>query len=83
MRKSGDASSSSSIVRSFGTDWHGGYVMATAAKSENPIGKESWDISITDIARISPLAHQHINFLGRHTLGLPETVVTGKLRPLR
>jgi TnpA family transposase len=35
------------------------------------------------IARVSPLAYRHINFLGRYTFTLPEAVARGQLRPLR
>ena len=59
--------------------WNSLYMQAVI----DQVGKEGRNISITDVGRISPLAHQHINFLGRHTFGLPETVATGKLRPLR
>ena len=33
--------------------------------------------------RVSPLAHRHINFLGRYAFTLPEAVARGELRPLR
>ncbi len=36
-----------------------------------------------DVARISPLTHKHINFLGRHAFTLPENIAAGELRPLR
>ncbi len=36
-----------------------------------------------DIERLSPLAHSHINVLGRYHLALPEEVLRGQLRPLR
>ena len=37
----------------------------------------------TPLARVSPLAHRHINFLGRYAFTLPEAVARGELRPLR
>ena len=33
--------------------------------------REGWDISQLDIARVSPLAFKHINFLGRYAFDLP------------
>ena len=36
-----------------------------------------------DVARLSPLVHEHINMLGRYAFILPEPVARGELRPLR
>ena len=36
-----------------------------------------------ELARVSPLAHRHINFLGRYAFTLPEAVARGELRSLR
>jgi hypothetical protein len=35
-----------------------------------------------DIARLSPLGHGHINFLGRYQFDLAEDVARGEMRPL-
>jgi TnpA family transposase len=35
-----------------------------------------------DVARLSPLVHQHINFQGRYSFALAEAVAQGALRPL-
>lgn len=35
-----------------------------------------------DIARLSPLGHENINFLGRYSFALSESVAQGELRPL-
>lgn len=35
------------------------------------------------LARLSPLGHAHINFLGHYSFALPQTVAEGLLRPLR
>ena len=59
--------------------WNGLYTQAVI----DQLAREGRNIDPADIARTAPLAHQHINFLGRHTFGLPETVATGKLQPLR
>jgi len=39
--------------------------------------------STADIARLSPIAWRHINFLGRYDFLLPDAVADGGLRPLR
>lgn len=36
-----------------------------------------------DVARLSPLIHEHINMLGRYSFAVPESVLRGELRPLR
>ena len=35
-----------------------------------------------DVARLSPLTHEHINMLGRYSFTIPEEVANGNLRPL-
>jgi len=35
-----------------------------------------------DIARLSPLGYENINFLGRYSFALSESVARGELRPL-
>jgi TnpA family transposase len=44
---------------------------------------ESFDFRDDDVTRLSPLAHEHINMLGRYTFTLPDPVARGELRPLR
>ena len=44
---------------------------------------EGFDVHDEDVVRLSPLAHQHVNVLGRYAFILPETVARGELRPLR
>jgi hypothetical protein len=36
-----------------------------------------------DVARLSPLEYQHINFLGRYSFALTESIARGELRCLR
>ncbi|MGH8845791.1 MAG: hypothetical protein ACREXQ_00895 [Polaromonas sp.] len=36
-----------------------------------------------DVARLSPLLHDHINMLGRYSFNVPEEVRRGELRALR
>ena len=45
--------------------------------------KEGFVVRDEDVARLSPLGHEHINMLGRYTFTLPDQVARGKLRPLR
>lgn len=44
---------------------------------------EGFEVRDEDVARLSPLGHEHINMLGRYAFILPETVARGELRPLR
>jgi hypothetical protein len=38
---------------------------------------------VKDVARLSPLLHEHINMLGRYSFSMSEAVANGQLRPLR
>lgn len=49
----------------------------------NQLRTEGFDVRDEDLARLSPLAHEHINVLGRYAFILPELVARGELRPLR
>ena len=40
-------------------------------------------VASADVARLSPLGHRHINFQGRYSFALSESVAQGGLRPLR
>jgi Tn3 transposase DDE domain len=44
---------------------------------------EGHDVRPDGVARLSPLGYKHINFLGRYSFTLAESVANGKLRPLR
>jgi Tn3 transposase DDE domain len=35
-----------------------------------------------DVARLSPLSHEHINVLGRYSFALADSIAEGELRPL-
>lgn len=59
--------------------WNSTYIQAAL----DQLTREGWNISQSDVARISPLAFKHINFLGRYAFDLPEAVAEGALRPLR
>ena len=41
-----------------------------------------YSVKASDVARLSPLHHKHINVLGRYSFTLAEPVVKGELRPL-
>jgi TnpA family transposase len=45
--------------------------------------KEGFQVLDEDVARLSPLGHEHINMLGRYAFTLPACVAHGELRPLR
>ncbi|MBC8751043.1 MULTISPECIES: Tn3 family transposase [Paraburkholderia] len=44
---------------------------------------EGYPVQHEDVARLSPLIHDHANMLGRYSFAVPEAVVRGELRPLR
>lgn len=44
--------------------------------------RENYPLHEEEVARLSPLGHQHINLLGRYSSTLPETVERGGLRAL-
>lgn len=41
-----------------------------------------YSVKASDVVRLSPLHHKHINVLGRYSFTLAESVVKGELRPL-
>jgi hypothetical protein len=49
----------------------------------NQLRKEGYVVRDEDVARLSPLVHQHLNVLGRYSFLMPEAVAKGELRPLR
>jgi len=59
--------------------WNTIYIDAALAR----LRKEGLQVRDEDVARLSPLGHEHINMLGRYTFTLPDQVARGKLRPLR
>jgi TnpA family transposase len=44
---------------------------------------EGMEVLSADVARLSPLVHKHINFQGRYSFALADSVARGELRPLR
>ena len=59
--------------------WNATYMQAVV---EN-LQAHGRSVNPDELARVSPLAHRHINFLGRYAFTLPEAVARGELRPLR
>ncbi len=49
----------------------------------NQLRNEGFQVVDEDVARLSPLGHEHINMLGRYAFTLPDNVARGELRPLR
>lgn len=49
----------------------------------NQLRKEGYPVRDEDVARLSPLIHDHITFLGRYYFLMTEAVARGELRPLR
>jgi TnpA family transposase len=59
--------------------WNTIYMDATLAQ----LHREGFPVNDEDIARLSPLIHDHINMLGRYSFAIPASVARGELRPLR
>ena len=59
--------------------WNATYMQAVVDALE----AEGRPVDPALLARVSPLAHRHINFLGRYAFTIPEAVARGQLRPLR
>ena len=41
------------------------------------------EVKPEDVARLSPLGHEHIDVLGRYSFARAEGIAQGELRPLR
>ena len=59
--------------------WNATYMQAVV---EN-LQAQGRSVNSDGLARVSPLAHRHINFLGRYAFTLPEAVAREELRSLR
>ena len=59
--------------------WNTTYIEAAL----NQLRAEGMEVKPEDVARLSPLLHKHINFQGRYSFALSESVARGGLRPLR
>ena len=49
----------------------------------NQLRADGFEVRDEDVARLSPLLHEHINMLGRYSFSVPDAVAKGELRPLR
>jgi len=49
----------------------------------NQLREQGVEVKRGDVERLSPLGHEHINFLGRYSFTLAGSVEKGQLRPLR
>ena len=59
--------------------WNATYIGAAVEQ----IRAEGFEVEPRDVAKLSPLVHKHINFLGRYAFFLPDLIAEGQLRPLR
>ena len=59
--------------------WNTVYMEAALAQ----LRAEGHLVKDEDVARLSPLLHEHINMLGRYSFSVPDSVARGELRPLR
>jgi hypothetical protein len=41
------------------------------------------EVKPEDVERLSPLWHDHINYLGRYSFALDEAILAGEFHPLR
>lgn len=49
----------------------------------NQLRADGLEVRDEDVARLSPLLHEHINMRGRYSFSVPDAVAKGELRPLR
>lgn len=61
------------------THWNAIYMQEAIAQ----MASQGQVVDPADIARLSPIRWQHINFLGKYDITLPESVAQGGFRPLR
>ena len=59
--------------------WNTNYIEAALIQ----LRVDGFEVRDEDVARLSPLLHEHINMLGRYSFSVPEAVAKGELRPLR
>jgi hypothetical protein len=56
---------------------------SSAATTRNRLRAGGYNARDEDMARLSPLGHEHINRLGRHAFAPPDAVARGGLRSLQ
>jgi hypothetical protein len=59
--------------------WDTLYIEAALAE----LRQQGYLVKDEDVARLSPLQHEHINMLGRYSFSVPDAVAKGALRSLR
>ena len=59
--------------------WNTRYLQQALEQWQQTEGKPPAD----EVARLSPLLHEHVNMLGRYDFTLPDRIAAGELRPLR
>ena len=59
--------------------WNTSYMEAAL----NQLRADGFEVKDEDVARLSPLLHEHINMLGHYSFLVPDAVAKGELRPLR
>ena len=60
--------------------------LAATSRGGTPLAKlraNGESVNDADVARLTPLLHEHINMLGRYSFSMPEAVAKGELRHLR
>ncbi len=60
--------------------WNTIYININAVVEQ--LRREGKQVLDEDVARLSPLAYDHINMLGRYSFAIPDSVIRGELRPL-
>ncbi len=78
-RRTGGAISALGLVTNVIILWNTIYIEAALSQLRN----EGFAVLDADVARLSPLIHEHINMLGRYSFVVPEAVTRGELRQLR
>ena len=58
--------------------WNSLYIEAAL----NQLRAQGYPVNDDDVARLSPLLHEHINMLGRYSFSVPEAVAKGELLSL-
>lgn len=59
--------------------WNSLYMQAALSQ----LGGQGYPVNDDDVARLSPLLHEHINMLGRYSFLVPDAIAKGELRALR
>lgn len=49
----------------------------------NQLRADGFEVKDEDVAKLSPLLHEHITMLGWYSFSVPDAVTKGELRPLR